>query len=98
MLLFEWDRNKARRNLKIHGVSFDEASTAFKDTLSLTIRDPLHSDEEDRFILIGNSGRNRLLVVVHTERGENIRIISARKATKKERKQYEENAKRPRHA
>jgi uncharacterized DUF497 family protein len=98
MLLFEWDPNKARRNLEIHGVSFDEACTAFKDTLSLTIRDPLHSDEEDRFILIGNSGRNRLLVVVHTERGENIRIISARKATKKERKQYEENAERPRHA
>jgi len=70
MLLFEWDPNKARRNLEIHGVSFDEASTAFKDTLSLTIRDPLHSDEEDRFILVGNSGRNRLLVVAHTERGE----------------------------
>jgi len=97
MLLFEWDPNKARRNLEIHGVSFDEASTAFKDTLSLTIRDPLHSNEEDRFILIGNSVRNRLLVVIHTERGENVRIISARKATKKERKQYEENAKRSRH-
>lgn len=98
MLLFEWDQNKARRNLEIHGVSFDEASTAFRDTLSLTIHDPLHSDEEDRFVLIGNSSTKRLLVVVHTERGENIRIISARKATKKERKQYEENAKRPRHA
>lgn len=97
MLLFEWDPNKARRNLEIHGVSFDEASTAFKDTLSLTIRDPLHSNEEDRFILIGNSVRNCLLVVIHTERGENVRIISARKATKKERKQYEENAKRSRH-
>jgi uncharacterized DUF497 family protein len=60
--------------------------------------DPLHSDEEDRFVLIGNSSRNRLLVVVHTERGEKIRIISARKATKEERKQYEEDAKRPRHA
>jgi uncharacterized DUF497 family protein len=84
--------------LSADGVSFDEASTAFKDTLSLTINDPLHSDEEDRFILIGNSARNRLLVVVHTERGENIRIISARKATKKERKQYEKNAKRSRHA
>ncbi len=92
MLLFEWDPNKARRNLEIHGVSFDEASTAFKDTLSLTIYDPLHSDEEDRFILIGNSASNRLLVVVHTEIREKIRIISARKATKKERKQYEKNA------
>jgi len=94
MLLFEWDPNKARRNLEIHGVSFDEASTAFKDTLSLTIHDPLHSDEEDRFILIGNSYKNRLLVVVHLERGNRIRIISARKATKKERKQYEETTKR----
>ena len=94
MLLFEWDPNKARTNIGIHGISFDEASTAFKDTLSLTIRDPLHSDEEDRFILIGNSHENRLLVVVHTERGNRIRIISARKATKKERKQYEESAKR----
>jgi len=79
-------------------VTFDEASTTFRDTLSLTIYDPLHSDEEDRFILIGNSSRNRLLIVVHTERGENIRIISARKATKKERKQYEKNAERSRHA
>lgn len=92
MLLFEWDPNKARRNLEIHGVSFDEASTAFKDTLSLTIDDPLHSDEEDRFILNENSASNRLLVVVHTEMREKIRIISARKATKKERKQYEKNA------
>ncbi len=94
MLLFEWNPNKAKKNIKIHYISFDETSTAFKDTLSLTIYDPLHSDEEDRFILIGNSFENRLLVVVHTERGDKIRIISARKATKKERKQYEENAKR----
>jgi len=92
MLLFEWDTNKARENQETHGVSFDEASTAFRDTLSLTIHDPLHSDEEDRFILIGNSTRNRLLVVVHTERGENIRIISARKAAKKERKKERKEA------
>ena len=98
MLLFEWDTNKARKNIKTHDISFDEASTAFKDTLSLTIHDPLHSDEEDRFTLIGNSVKNRLLVIVHTERGNKIRIISARKATKKERKQYEDNAKRSRHA
>jgi len=98
MLLFEWDSTKATKNIKIHGVSFDEASTAFRDTLSLTIYDPLHSDEEDRQILIGNSYKNRLLVVVHTERGDKIRIISARKATKNEKKQYEENAKRSRHA
>jgi uncharacterized DUF497 family protein len=94
MLLFEWDPIKAKRNIEIHGVSFDEASTAFKDTLSLTIHDPLHSDEEDRFTLIGNSVKNRLLVIVHTERGDKVRIITARKATKIERKQYEENAKR----
>jgi len=94
MLLFEWDKNKAKKNIEIHELSFDEASTVFKDTLSLTIHDPLHSNEEDRFTLIGNSVKNRLLVIVHTERGDKIRIISARKATKKERKQYEENAKR----
>ena len=70
MLLFEWNQSKAKKNIKIHGVSFDEASTSFKDTLSLTIYDPLHSDEEDRFVLIGNSYKNRLLTVVHTEREE----------------------------
>jgi uncharacterized protein len=85
MLLFEWDPNKAKENLAIHGISFDEASTAFRDTLSLAIYDPLHSEEEDRVALIGNSHTARLLVVVHTERGDNIRLI---------RKQYEENAKR----
>jgi uncharacterized DUF497 family protein len=98
MLRFEWDPNKAKQNLKLHGVSFDEASTAFGDTLSLTIYDPLHSEEEDRFVLIGNSHKNRLLVVVHTERDDNIRLISVKKASKKERMQYEENAKRSRHA
>jgi uncharacterized DUF497 family protein len=98
VLLFEWDPNKAKENLEMHGVSFDEASTAFRDTLSLAIYDPLHSEQEDRFVLIGSSHRNRLLVIVHTERGDNIRLISARKASKKERKQYEENAKRPEHA
>ena len=98
MLLFEWDPKKAKENLETHGVSFDEASTAFRDTLSLAIYDPLHSEQEDRFVLIGSSHRNRLLVIVHTERGDNIRLISARKASKKERKQYEENAKRSEHA
>jgi uncharacterized protein len=98
MLLFEWDTNKAKKNLRIHDVTFDEASTAFGDTLSLTIYDPLHSGEEDRMVLIGSSHKNRLLVIVHTERKDKIRIISARKATKNERKQYEENAKRSRHA
>ena len=98
MLYFEWDSVKAKKNIRIHGVSFDEASSAFKDTLSLTIYDPLHSEDENRHILIGNSYQNRLLVIVHTGRGDKIRIISARKATKHERKQYEENAKRSRHA
>ena len=98
MLLFEWDPNKAKENLEIHGVSFDEAGIAFRDTLSLTIYDPLHSEEEDRFVLMGNSHKDRLLVVVHTVRGDNIRLISARKASKKERKHYEENAKRSRYA
>ena len=91
-LLFEWDPQKARRNLAIHGVSFDEASTAFRDPLSVTIDDPQHSAYEERFILIGHSHRNRLLVVVHTERGDRYRIISARPATNRERFRYEEDA------
>lgn len=91
MLIFEWDPEKAKRNLKNHRVSFDEASTVFGDAMSLTIHDPLHSDEEDRFVIIGNSYKNRLLLVVHVERSNTIRIISARKATRKENKQYEEN-------
>jgi len=89
MLKFEWDPQKAKSNIEKHGVSFEEASTAFRDTLSLTIDDPLHSIEEERLVLIGMSHKNRLLVVVHTERGEDIRIISARKATKIERNNYE---------
>jgi len=90
MLLFEWDEQKAKQNLLKHKVSFDEACTAFGDPFSLTIYDPLHSDEEDRFVLLGKSYKNRLLVIVHTERNDRIRIISARKATKNEKKQYEE--------
>ena len=83
MLLFEWDTEKAKKNRKIHGVSFDEASTAFSDALSLTIYDPLHSDEEDRLILIGSSCKNRLLVIVHTERRDRIRIpVKQDRATK----------------
>ena len=90
-LLFEWDPRKARRNLTIHGVSFDEASTAFQDPLSQTIADPLHSEDEKRFVLLGRSHRNRLLVVVHTERGDQIRLISARLADNRERVRYEES-------
>ena len=88
---FEWDSKKAQRNLKVHGISFDEACTVFGDVLSITIDDPLHSEDEDRYVIVGLSQMKRLLVVVHTERGERIRIISARLATNKERLHYEEN-------
>jgi uncharacterized DUF497 family protein len=90
-LLFEWDEKKAKSNSRKHGVSFEEASTAFADDLSITIEDPLHSDDEDRLILIGLSKFSNTLVVVHVERADVLRIISARKATKKEQKFYEEN-------
>lgn len=86
---FEWDPEKARRNLKKHGVSFDEAVTAFYDPLSATFDDPDHSDEEQRYITIGFSSQERLLVIGHTERGEVVRIISARRATAHERKKHE---------
>ena len=72
---FEWDLKKAKTNLRDHKVSFEEASTVFTDTLSITIADPLHSEYEDRFIIIGESSRRRLLVVVHTDRWDRIRII-----------------------
>ncbi|TAJ10964.1 MAG: BrnT family toxin [Nitrospirae bacterium] len=89
-LIFEWDEKKARRNLSKHAVSFEEASTVFGDVLSLTVPDLIHSTEEDRFVIIGRSDRGRLLVVVHTERTECLRIISARTATLRERRSYEE--------
>ena len=89
-LTFEWDRRKAASNLQKHGVSFEEAATAFGDPLSVTIQDPDHSEEEERFILLGRSETERLLTVVHTERGDTIRIISARLATGHEREAYEE--------
>ena len=91
-LAFEWDDNKAKQNLKKHGVSFEEASTVFGDPLARTIPDPLHSGEEDRFVHLGESRRRRLLVVVFTERGDKIRIISARVATRRERKNHEEGS------
>jgi len=87
---FTWSEDKAARNQSKHNVSFEEAATAFADALSLTIDDPLHSDKEERFILIGMSARQRLLIVVHTEQEEAIRLISARLATAHERKQYEQ--------
>lgn len=91
MLKFEWDSKKGKTNIEKHGVSFQEATTVFGDPLSLTIEDPLHSKDEFRLVTIGISHKNRLLVVIHTERGDNIRIISARQATKKERANYENN-------
>ena len=92
-LVFEWDSDKARANLSKHGIGFDEASTVLSDVLSLTIPDPLHSTHEDRHVTLGCSYWQRLLVVVHTERGGRVRIISARQATKKERQEYETHAK-----
>jgi len=88
--LFEWDRHKAEANLRKHGISFEEAQTVFTDPLSMTLPDPDHSEDEGRFIDIGMSDNHRVLVVVYTERGQRIRLISARKATPVERKQYEE--------
>jgi hypothetical protein len=88
--LFEWDRHRAETNLRKHGVSFEEAQTVFTDPLSITLPDPDHSEDEERFIDIGTSDNRRVLVVVYTERGQRIRLISARKATPVERKQYEE--------
>jgi hypothetical protein len=88
-MIFEWDETKAATNLRKHKVSFEEASTVFADDLALTGRDPDHSTEEYRFITFGSSDKNRLLVVSHTDRGSKIRIISARPATKSERKFYE---------
>lgn len=88
-LSFEWNENKASTNLEKHDVSFEEATTVFGDAWSITISDPLHSIDEDRFIIIGCSCEHRLVVVIHTERGDNIRIISARLATRRERNFYE---------
>ena len=86
---FEWDKLKARQNLQKHQVDFTEASTVFVDTLSISIPDPDHSEDEERWVTIGLSNRQRLLVVVHTEE-EMIRIISARTADRLERRKYEE--------
>ena len=89
-LRFAWDARKAAANLRKHGVSFTEAATAFEDPLSITIRDPDHSAYEERFILIGQSGQQHLVVVAHVERDETIRIISARPANRRERMSYAE--------
>lgn len=88
---FTWDARKAAANLRKHGVSFEEASTVFRDTLSATGLDPDHSIGEHRFVTFGISKQGRLIVVSHTEEGNTIRIISARLATRQERKIYEED-------
>jgi len=88
---FEWDAQKARRNVEKHGVSFEKAVTAFSDPLSQSIPDPDHSDSEERFILMGLSRRSRLVVVAYTERGDRIRLITARLASRREKREYEEN-------
>jgi uncharacterized DUF497 family protein len=86
---FDWDREKAKGNLRKHRVPFDEAVSVFYDPLSATFNDPGHSVGEKRFITVGYSARGRLLVVSHTERGNAVRIISARVATRRERKRHE---------
>ena len=88
-LVFEWDAEKGLGNLEKHGVSFEEAASAFADPLSSTIADPEHSVGEERWILLGLSFTGRLVVVAHTERRDIIRLISARLATRSERRQYE---------
>ena len=90
MIKFNWSPPKARANLKKHGISFEEAQTVFYDEFARQFYDDEHSDNEDRFILLGKSNQSRLLIVCHCEQanGDVIRIISARKATAKERKFY----------
>lgn len=87
---FEWDPKKAAKNLRKHRVSFNEAATVFGDILGTTMPDPDHSLVEDRYITVGMSSRRRLVMVAHTERGERVRIISARELTQAEREAYEE--------
>jgi hypothetical protein len=87
---FEWEPQKADSNVKKHGVSFQEAASALSDALSITYYDPDHSATEHRFITIGTSRSGRLLMVAHTDRGGDVRIISARKMTRRERRNYEE--------
>ena len=87
---FEWDENKAEANLSKHGVSFDEAKTVFDDPLYIDFYDPDHSDDEDRYIIIGESQQRRLLIVSYRERDHKTRLINAREVTRREREDYEE--------
>jgi hypothetical protein len=90
---FEWDPKKAAKNLRKHKVSFAEAATVFGDPLSVTVHDPDHSSEEDRYITLGTTNQFRLVMVSHADRGDRIRIISARQMTRAEREAYEEQTK-----
>ena len=87
---FEWDENKALSNLSKHKVSFEEAKTVFNDPLYIDFYDPDHSDEEERYLIVGQSCQDRLLIVSYTERRDLIRLISARDVTRTEREVYEE--------
>jgi uncharacterized protein len=89
-MTFEWDDNKAETNSSKHGVSFEEAKTVFDDLLYVDFYDPDHSEDEERYLIVGRSNRRRLLIVSYTERGDLIRLISARKVTRSEREAYEE--------
>jgi uncharacterized DUF497 family protein len=90
-VIYEWDPKKAKANLRKHRVSFEEAATVFLDPLAVTYPDPGHSGEEMREITVGHSAKQRVIFLSHTQRRDRIRIIGARKATPRERKQYEEN-------
>ena len=87
---FEWDDTKAESNERKHGVTFADAMTVFADSLALTGFDPGHSDDEDRFITMGTSADGRLLIVSHTDRDDKVRLFSAREATRRERRDYED--------
>jgi uncharacterized DUF497 family protein len=88
---FEWDEDKAAKNVAKHEVSFQEARTVFDDPLYVDFYDPDHSDDEERYIIVGQSAQRRLLFVSYLERGRRIRLISAREATRREKVVYEEN-------
>jgi len=94
MIAFEWDPKKAALNLRKHGVDFVEAATVLRDPLSITIFDPDHSRDEDRYITVGMSNHGRALLIAHTDRGDTTRIISARELTRAERKEYEKEIQR----
>ena len=91
-LQFTWDPLKAAANVRKHGVSFEDASTVFRNPLAQVLPDPTHSDQEQRSLALGHSAMRRLLLVVFTEAGNRIRIISARDASVRERREYEEHS------